>query len=222
MKSVNVLRAASFRTLGPRLFDSVMLSEVFDSLKAKYHFKRASTVAEAETKPASFESGELPRSDQPNIAIDQLLVSYVGVTTSVSVSTRTSTDDSDFVLENLIKWVQTTYRLNAQERFRPAYVSSLEFDFEAMPMSLKFAELSGIGRQVTSYIKNYGLVCPAYEPEGFSLHFELSPTLVPSPVAFTVARRIGYPYAENKFFSQAPLRTQDHEAVLRDFEKLLK
>jgi len=56
------------------------------------------------------------------------------------------------------------------------------------------------------------------------MHFDIgtrSP-LTPTPAAFTCERDgRGARYEENKYFSQAPLRTGDHKAVLTELEKIL-
>jgi len=222
MREVNVLRAASFRTFGPRLFDPLMISGLIDDLKARYNFKQAPTADEAAQKPASFESGEF-KLGSSTVPIEQLLISYIGMaTTSIAASTRTSTDDADLFLDDLVIWVGKKYRLDAKERFPRAYNSALEFVFEGPPLDTRFRSLAAIGKVVTHYVRNYDLRgCPTYEPEGFSLHFEVKPELIPSPVPFSLQRRLGYPYAENRFFSNAPLKTNDHQAVLEMLEKNL-
>src|SRR6266403_5454585 len=104
MKSIAVLRAASFRSLAPRLFDSVILAELIEAIKVKYNFRQVPTVAEVAQKPADFGYGEIRRGDSL-IVIEQLVVSYLGVqATSVAASTRTSTDDSDFFLDEVMGW----------------------------------------------------------------------------------------------------------------------
>ncbi len=221
MKSVTVLRAASFRSLGPRLFDSVILAELIEAIKGKYNFRQVPTLAEVSQKPANFGYGEVKRNDSL-IVIEQLVVSYQGVqTTSVAASTRTSTDDSDFFLDDVMGWVGERFHLNIAPVFPPAYHSSLEVVFSEA-ISRRFQELQPIAQQMTNLVKSYGSKnCPDFELEGLSMHFEPNPTLLPSPLAFSVQRRVGAPYKDNKYFSQAPLKTSDHKAVLEQFEKIL-
>src|SRR5208282_5464908 len=119
------------------------------------------------------------------------------------------------------EWAAKKYRLDVQERYARAYSSALECVFDKSIIG-HFKELSEIGRGITTLVREYSLKsCPDYQPEGFSLHFELDPSLIPSPISFTVQRRIGHPYKENKYFSVAPLKTQDHKSVLERLEKLL-
>jgi hypothetical protein len=220
MKAI-VLRAASFRALRPRLLDSVILAELIEAVKTKYKFRQVPTIAEVAEKPANFGYGEIKREDTL-IVIEQLLVSYVGIqATSIGASTRTSTEDSSFFLDELVGWVGERYHLDVAPVFPPAYHSSLEVVFDA-PISRRFDELRPIGQEVTSLVKGYGLQnCPEYQLEGLSMHFEPNPALLPAPLAFIVERRIGSRYEENRYFSQAPLKTKDHEVVLAQLEKIL-
>jgi hypothetical protein len=220
MKSITVLRAASFRSLGPRLLDPVILAELIEAVKARYNFRQVPTVAEASEKPANFGYGEIKRGDS-QIVIEQLLVSYMGSVTSVGASTRTSTDDADFFLDDALRWISERYHLDITPVLAPAYHSSLEIVFNES-LSRRFQELRPIGQQITNLVKSYGQQkCPDFELEGLSMHFEIDPTLLPSPLPFSVQRRAGSRYVENKYFSQAPLRTKDHRLVLEEFEKLL-
>jgi hypothetical protein len=221
MKSIIVLRAASFRSLGPRLLDPVILAELIEAVKTRYNFRQVPTVAEASEKPANFGYGEIKRGDSL-IVVEQLLVSYLGNSvTSVGASTRTSTDDADFFLDDTLRWISERYHLDIAPVFAPAYHSSLEIVFDES-ISRRFQELRPIGQAITNLVKSYGQQnCPDFELEGLSMHFEINPALLPSPLPFSVQRRAGSRYAENKYFSQAPLRTGDHKSVLEQLEKIL-
>ncbi len=221
MKILPVLRAASFRSLGPRLFDPVVLAELVEALTMRYDFSQVPTLGEADEQSAKFGYGKIKRGNSL-ILIEQLLISYRGpAVTSVAASTHTSTDDSDFFLDDALRWISEKYHLDITPSFPPAYHSTLEVVFNEA-ISRRFQELRPIGQQITDLVKSYGQQnCPEFELEGLSMHFELKPTLLPSPLAFLVQRRVGSRYAENKYFSQAPLRTGDHKAVLGQFEKIL-
>ncbi len=216
-----VLRAAAFRSLGPRLFDAVILAELIEAVKARYNFRQVPTLAELAEKPGNFGYGELKRGDVL-IVIEQMVISYVGVqATSVAASTSTSTEDSDFFLDDIIGWFGEKYRLDTASPFAPAYQSSLEAVFREA-ITDRFEKLRPVGQQIAQFVKRYGVQnCPDFVLEGLSMHFELSPALIPSPVAFSIQRRIGSRYADNKYFSQAPLKTKDHEAVLEQLETIL-
>ena len=69
--------------------------------------------------------------------------------------------------------------------------------------------------------EGYGLRPFKFDFGGLSLATD--PTLYAGrkPVAFTLARRVNAPYSEKFFYSSAPLKTDDHVALLQQLEKAL-
>ena len=59
-----------------------------------------------------------------------------------------------------------------------------------------------------------------YEPTGIILNLDQSTTKL-APVFFTLERRAEVPFTDNKYFSSAPLSTQDHIGILQEVEKAL-
>jgi hypothetical protein len=60
-----------------------------------------------------------------------------------------------------------------------------------------------------------------YRPSG--IHFETDAKSAPTrrkPARFTFERRMGVPLAHNIFYSQAPMRTEDHFSLLEQLEAL--
>ena len=104
-----------------------------------------------------------------------------------------------------------------------AYFHQVEFVLPK-PLSQHFGELQLIGAAISAFVNGYGVEnCPLYEFGGFSMNFDLVKffDLQPMPQPFAIERRVGSKYEENKYFSQAPLRTQDHRAILEQIEQLL-
>ena len=60
------------------------------------------------------------------------------------------------------------------------------------------------------------------EMSGFSLNYDAVKRKEASWGGFTIERRTGRPYEENVYFTQAPLQTDDHVAVLTEIEESLK
>lgn len=221
MKSLRVLRAAAFRALKPRLFDPVFPLELVEFVKERYDFKQVPTVQELASGPANFMLGKLTAGEH-SITVEQLSVVYVGMqATSVSVATRTSTDDAELFLNDLIHRIADGYGLDSGEVFPRAYHSQVEFAFERS-LAGQFEELVRIGHEITEFIKGYGKEdCPEFEFGGFSMHFDTTkPQSMPIPTPFAVERRVGAPYEENKYFSQGPLKTKHHVDVLRLLEEI--
>jgi len=223
MRSFTVLRAAAFRGLKPQLFETVAPLELVDAVKRRYDFLRVPDV-EKPSDSFDFRVGKV-RIGNRVIKIDQFIVTYVGTqATSLGAATRTSSDDADLFLEDIITWAHTEFGLDVTPLFAPAYHGQVEFIFETDGLSTRFEELNEIGKAITNIIQGYGLKeCPQFELYGFTMHFDTSDLALikPIPTAFAIERRVGVRYSENKYFSQGPLKTKDHQAVLEQLEKLL-
>jgi hypothetical protein len=224
MESFSVIRASAFRMLKPWLFDKVIPLELIAAFKQKYHFvKPDQPDTVAANAPVDFQAGKFEYGSRI-IGIEQFFVAYVSNRgTSLGVSTRVSSDASEAFLEHAIQWAANEYGLDTTEMFPRAYFSQVEFVLPK-PLSQHFAELQQIGKAITAFGQRYGSnKCPLYEFGGFSMHFDVVKffDLMPTPQPFAIERRVGATYDENKYFSQAPLRTQDHQAVLEQVEQIL-
>jgi hypothetical protein len=224
MKSFTILRAAAFRGLKPQLFETVAPLELIEGIKRKYEFLKFPTLERA-NDPFDFHVGKLKHNGRV-LKIDQLVVSYIGTeATSIGAASRTSSNDADVFLDDLIDWLAKEFELDVNTRFSSAYHSQAEFVFsEKAQLSDHFKELSELGKGITNIIRGYGSTkCPEFELNTLAMHFDLSDTTLPKPIAtpFSFERRVGTSYGENKYFSQAPLKTQDHKAVLEQLEKIL-
>jgi hypothetical protein len=222
MKSFTVLRASAFRGLKPQLFETIAPLELVEAAKQRYNFVKV-PIAE-KNEPFDFQIGKL-KVDGKVIKIDQFVVSYIGTqATSLGAATRTTTDDADLFLDDLIAWSQEEFGLDTDSLFPPAYHGQVEFVLEKGQLADRFKKLNGLGDAITKIIRGYGLnECPDFALNSFSMHFDTNdPALTkPIPTVFAVERRVTARYAENKYFSQAPLKTADHKAVLEQLEKIL-
>jgi hypothetical protein len=222
MKSFTLLRAAAFRGLKPQLFETVLPLELIDAVKHKYEFLKFPTLERA-NEPFDFQVGKM-KHDGRVLKIDQLVIAYVGTeATSIGAASRTSSDDADLFLDDLIGWISEEFHLDVTPRFAFAYHSQVEFVFEKARLSNRFEELNRLGTAITNIVRGYGAKSPDFELSSFSMHFDVNDSALPKPVptVFAVERRVGARYAENKYFSQAPLKTRDHKAVLEQLEKIL-
>jgi len=222
VESFSVIRASAFRALKPLLFEKIVPLELATKVKEKYGFIAAPSV-NVLNQPADFQAGKYSYQNKI-VSIEQFFVAYVGNrATSLGASTRVSTDVSEEFLQDLIGWAANEYGLETTEVLPRAYFSQVEFVFPKS-LSQHFAELQQIGTAITKFVNGYGLAnCPPYEFDGFSMNFDLIKfeDLKPMPQPFAIARRAGSKYEEKKYFSQAPLRTQDHRAILEQLEQIL-
>ena len=110
--------------------------------------------------------------------------------------------------------------LHLQEVGTFLYLSQLEVSLNLG----KFGQvLDSIGNQISQRLVEYGM--SAVEPFVFgTLHLAQDPLKqsVPKPGVFGIERRRDVPYAENRFFAQAPLRTEDHKVLLTTLEGVLR
>ena len=221
MELFSVLRAQSVRTIKPRAFDSISAYELVEEVKEKYKFRQGPTTQEiASGSPTNFVFGKMPQGDH-GIVIESLNITYYAAyATSVNAVTRSSTDDADIFLNDLERWVVGKYKLDLSPLFPTNYHSQLEVGFNTS-LNKRFAELNPFGVAIGKLLRSYGFdKYPDFEPTGFSLHYDgTKPERFAS--AFSLERRAGAPWQTNKFFAQAPLRTADHIAVLRQIEEWL-
>jgi hypothetical protein len=132
-----------------------------------------------------------------------------------------NTDDAEAILNDLIVWVVQNFGIREPRTKLPRkYVSSvvIEFDAELGGALTAFEELQ---EGFASAIKErYGM-----EPEINASRIALSadPTKLPPQTTFefTIERRAGRPFSENRYFSSATLPTASHLDLLGAFERRL-
>jgi hypothetical protein len=226
MKVTAVLAAQATQFLKPRLFDNYSAFELAEAVKEKYEFRQAPSVQELSMPsppPSNFFFGKMRRGNR-SVTIESFQITYlISLATALTVNMRTSTDDADFFLADLTNWARENYSVDIAPVFPSVYRSQLEVAVDKS-LSRQLAFLQALGAAISEQVKSYGFAdCPNYEPTGFSMHFDAtrraeSPTLA---IPFSFERRIAAPFAQNKYFSQAPLKTSDHERILRLLEGML-
>lgn len=228
MNIVAVIRAQSILALPASVFATVPIFELVDGLKARYDFRHTPTGQELINppinQPANFLWGKCKIKDRA-LTIESLQVqNFAGLSTTVSVTTRTNTDDSDAILADLAQWVFANFAVNTRPVFPMNYVSQLEFLLDRS-ISQRLTMLKPLAGLITKFVRGYGFTaCPDYEPSAVYLFFDNSKLTNPPTFAgsFLIDRRAGVPYQENRYYSQAPLKTADHVAALVELEGVLK
>ena len=140
----------------------------------------------------------------------------------IAVETAASTDISEKILYDVLSWGANTLNVNYHQGMikRRAYVSGLLFSTD-VPLNALHPKLRGIGERLSSSVANsLGHVFP-YEVTGIFFGYDTTHTKPNAPI-FTIERRADVPFAENKYFSTAPLPTDEHLRLLKDFEAALK
>jgi hypothetical protein len=132
-----------------------------------------------------------------------------------------NTDDSELVLDDLIAWAIQSFGIREPRTKLPRkFVSSVIVEFDAdLSRALRgFDELrEGFAAEVK---EKYGI-----DPkiEASRIFLSADPTQLPPQTTFefSIDRRVGRPFSENRYFSSATLPTGAHLNLLRAFERRL-
>jgi hypothetical protein len=139
----------------------------------------------------------------------------------ILLDTRVSTAISEGILAEALHWAKQfglTYRPDMIKRW--GYVSQLTF-YSDVPLLGPGPEAaitkltSRVSEKVAQRVPDANL---NYKPIRLDLDFDRSQIQFPL-APFTIQRRTIAPFSENKYFSEAPLRSEDHIALLEEFEK---
>jgi hypothetical protein len=172
------------------------------------------------TKPEDFDEAKGVQFADGKFAdgtVDKLQI----FTHGLIVDTRVSTDVSEKLLRDTLLWAKSEIGLHFEERMikRKGFGSQLTFESE-MKMSQLNPVISRIGEAISSRLSGTMGQPVTYEPTGILLNLDQSMSKL-MPGAFSIERRAEVPFSEKKYFSNAPLATQDHIDLLKDFETTL-
>ena len=207
-----VLIAATIKSYKPRLFDAISPYALLEKVEKRYKFKSAPTyeqIAKDEKGPFNFVYGTFQAGDRV-LTIEQFVIQYVGVyTTTVAASIKTDTDDVDLFLSEIEQMAHQEFKVDTT-KVNPDYHNSvLEVKFDK-PISAYFAQLDKLVQRLKNKVEEYGFRNRNFEVAGFSVQVDSTNQQLPQLGSFTLERRAGAPFSENRYFSQAPLRTADH------------
>lgn len=140
---------------------------------------------------------------------------------AVFAETRTSTDDADLFLEDLLAWATPTFGLVLEPLRAPVYFSRVEIELDAS-LGQQFSRFKPIASALNRMLETYGTQLPPCEVS--SIWFGYDASKVPplhGAASFRLDRKPNVPYDENRYFSEAPLKTDDHFALLEHTERVL-
>jgi hypothetical protein len=140
-------------------------------------------------------------------------------THGIVLETRSSTDESKHLLERSLEWASKELGLvySPQMVTRWQYYSQLTFTSH-MNLTGSHPALSNLASNITQSLKNILGEDLKYEATNIVFNFDLMTRKNPLG-AFTIQRRENTPFAENKYFSDAPLPTDVHIKLLEQFER---
>ncbi len=195
------------------------LRNLFSDLQERYKFgimPNAAQVHEFVTKKQGvpFSAGTFTSSK------GAVTISVTIFSDGITVDSRADSSASDEFLTDLLTWLHSKHGLVDFKtlRINKSYISEVYFTMEKSLNSLNgpVSKVAvGLGKTVPSVTKN--------------LHFEISGiSFSPDPeqnskhVNFRIERDAKAPFEDSRYYSIAPLPTQDHLSVVKKLTALLK
>jgi hypothetical protein len=133
--------------------------------------------------------------------------------------TASSTTDSEKILEDALVWGSETFGLVYRPGMikRKAYVSQLTFYSDSIFSKLNPA-LAKVAEKLNARVPQYFGRQLEYRPSAFAISYD--PMSVKNGASqFSIEARAETPYTENKYFSTAPLPTEEHIELLQSLER---
>lgn len=137
---------------------------------------------------------------------------------AVFVTAQTHSDKLDALADDFISQLEKAFDLNLDLSDAVSLYSS-KVEVELKPgFSDWFSQLQPVIDKMSKAAKNNGILVSEYQMNGFSITGEGDGELKPG--RFLLERRAQQPFAENLFFSEAPLSTDAHRELLEEIEGL--
>lgn len=163
-----------------------------------------------ETKGVLFQGGRMG-----NVSIVQVQV----FNHAIAVDTSSSTDDSKQFLHEALAWLSKDFGLAYRPDMveRSTYVSQLTFRSDIVLPRLHPA-ITRLADHLTKRVAEYFIQPLKYQASGIVIGYDPL-TVKAGPSAFTIEPRSDSLFAEHKYFSAAPVPTNEHIVLLEQFEK---
>ncbi len=195
--------------LNPRA--AVFYPDLAQAIVARYNFQKFPQTLEDfdEAKGVTFAGGRFE-----NSVIDQLVIYTYGIL----VDTRSSTQESKRLLEEAMQWganeLGLVYNPSMVKRWQ--YASHVTFRSD-VPLTGLHSVFQRIAGKLTKTIaENMG---ENLEYQLTSLALDYDALARKHPLGrFSIQRRDNTPFSENKYFSDAPVPTDIHIELLKEFE----
>lgn len=181
------------------------------ALVERYQFQRFPTKPEDfdEVKGVEFNDGIWE-----GIAVEKLVI----YTNGIQIDTRSSTRDSRRFVEEALEWHRDSFAMTYHPQMikRWAFISAVTFNSEISLTSLHPA-LQALAPKLAKSAAVYTEQEMDYEVVGIQMTFDQSK--IRNPIAgFQLQRRTGPPFSEKKYFSEAPMHTDEHLEALNELE----
>lgn len=208
-RSIWLGRMSDFNPSGIRL-DRILYPFLVDTYKFKFKQYPSTNEIEEPNKDAVFREGELVIDEKP-IALD-LTIHPDGIV----VDTRSSTNHSDAFLENAFSFFSDTFK---GPTFQSIYKKKLYLSQVYVSTDIVIELLNPKLKQISGYLAQHVEKNKDFQMGGISFWADQKKTGNPSP--FTFERTVDTPFSENRYYSVAPLQTENHLELLDKFENIL-
>lgn len=210
--TVVLARVLAFIPIQEILPGTVFVTDLLNAIGEKYRFQKYPTKRDEMIvkEGIEFVDGMSGKTCIERLVIwDQTLV----------LETRVSTDASKEVLESILGWATSkfdlSYRSGDIKRF--AYISDISFESDAKLLYID-PVLSWLSEQASAALTTIWQEPVEYRPTSIKVGHD--PVLRQAGIApFSIERRGLSRFADNKYYSEAPLPTALHLSLLEQFEK---
>jgi hypothetical protein len=190
---------------------------VIEKLMEKYKFASApkNALDFDEQKTLTFKAGTFVNSKGTAVAVGFTIYSdgFVGDTFS-------NTSDSDDFLTEIMNWLIKDFGFAVPPNIGKGYLSQMDIECETPLVQLN-PKLENLLKYIESRVRSVDGKPREYDVGGLSFWTEdVTKPLAPAIIKFE--RKYHASFSANHYFSQAPMRTEEHLAFLNELELLLK
>lgn len=185
------------------------LNPIYFALSEKYKFVKYPKLQEIDwQKGIKFEDGVFV-----NRAGEELAVNLTIYNDGLVADTRSSTIDSDYFLEQLLGFLTSDYGFPDYQTVlrKKAYSSELFVRLERRVDSIN-SRLRSFAERLSTLISDDGV---EFRP---SINLVTDPGRTSVNLAFRFEPAIGFPFSENRYYTLAPVPTDIHLTLLKEFE----
>jgi hypothetical protein len=188
----------------------VYLPEAAAKLAEHYSFVRPPSIEQLSAPQVTFAIGKFK-----DVQIDELQIYPDGII----AAGRCNTTILDEFIEDLFAWAKDTFGLITPSTTKPEkFFESVVVVRSTKDLALSISPKKDVARLFNELFADSSA---PFKISGFTLDSDPAQFLGRrKPLRFTLERRAAVPFAENVFFSHAPLRTDDHLRILSEIEQL--
>jgi hypothetical protein len=186
--------------------------DLVDGIKARYRFW------DAPKGPAEFDLSAGARfavGMYRDVRIESLQLYANGV----HVQGNANTVLLDGLVDDLLLWLETEFDVKCESGHpvEKLFLSALEVSTEK-DLASKFEWLSWLADELSEMMQKYGFVDAPYRVTSIALSTDTTVAKPPQIPRFVFERRANIPHSENLFYSEAPVSTEEHVALLESLE----